>query len=117
MKQFDEIVRVCFLKKYSFGEKELYELNIKENKEINMDKSDCIVETISPDIAKIKVKKLYEIAKKWDKQYINKSILDGVEYTIIFEFFDGDIFNIYCKNRFPEDFSKFTEIIGGNKYE
>jgi len=117
MRHYNNVVKICFLKKDAFGKKYVYELNIKENKELIMDTSMSEVNNYDENFIKLKGNRLYNLVKKWDSRYIDKKILDGVEYTFVVEFDDGEIFNVYCKNKFPEDVDKFMKIIGEVQYE
>lgn len=114
MMTYEDVVKICFLKRNGFGTKYVYELNIKESKETIMDISGCKINNLDKNLIKVKGEKLYNIMKDWNRQYVNQKILDGMEYTFVIEFNSGEMFNVYCKNKFPENFGEFVKNIGEN---
>lgn len=114
MHTYNNISKIYFLKKDAFGEKYLYELDTSENKETFIDGKSSEIKILDSDKVREKCGRLYDILKKYDKNYVNNSILDGVEFTFVIEFDDESLDKIYFKNKFPEKFSDLISIIKEN---
>lgn len=114
MHTYKNISKIYFLKKDAFGEKYLYELDTKENKETCVDGKSSEIKILDSDKVHEKCGKLYDILKKYDENYINNNILDGVEFTFAIEFDDESVDKVYLKNKFPENFSDLIRIIEEN---
>ena len=60
---------------------------------------------------KAKLRKIMNITKDYEDKYINDTIIDGKEYRIYIIYNNGKKRKIIGKNRYPEKFSRFLEII------
>ena len=109
---FMEINKICFLKRHTFGVRELYELDLTTNKETKMSENECNIKDIDMSVAQYKAKRLCYLINSWNKQYVNSTILDGIECTFVIVFNDGSMKNVYCKNKMPENFAEFIKISG-----
>jgi len=120
MHEYENVSKICFLEKDCFGEKYMYELDIKNAKETYMEKSadepGFSVNKSDETAMKLKGKKLYDMIKSWNSSYINKKVFDGFECIFFVEFNDGKFINVYCKNNFPDDFTEFMKSIGRRTY-
>jgi len=109
-----DIVKVCFFKKSPFGVNELYELNLIEGKETIMTNKGCDIKESSTEKLKYKAIKLYEIIRQWDEKYVNKNVIDGMEYHFLVEFVNGDLIKVYCKNKLPKGYDEFKRVVEEN---
>ncbi len=86
-----------------------YMLRVPSTEEMQEDSSDCFREMGKTEF-------LEELAAfhpvEWKKEYVNPSVLDGIQWSVVIKFSSGKDFKSEGSNRFPYNFRGFLDFMG-----
>jgi len=111
-----KIENIYYTSEDKLGISIMYTIDVKNKLErliiIKRNKNDMQQKKLSEEELSDKLYSIENLTKDWEEKYENNAILDGIDYKFAIEYGDKTKKIVVGRNKFPNNYSKFLDIIG-----
>lgn len=110
---FENIRKVIYKKKNMLAFEEYFELEINEDANIlkyNDGRHSNTIDNVNDELVMNYFDRLFRIIDGWEEEYIDNTVIDGVEWKLQITYKDGFVKQYNGKNDFPNNFEYLDKI-------